>query len=88
MTNREQLVKELAQAPDALVEELMDFYLFIKQRRNLVTPPGTSTAQSGLRRGFRAIEKAHGCGPLNLTDRSNPYFLRAGTQFTSMRNSS
>lgn len=48
MTNREQLVKELAQAPDALVEELMDFYLFIKQRRNLVTPPVASTSQSGL----------------------------------------
>jgi hypothetical protein len=31
-TIREQLVSEIAQAPDALVAELLDFYLFINQR--------------------------------------------------------
>jgi hypothetical protein len=37
MTNREQLIQELEQAPEALVEELLDFYLFIKQRRGSIT---------------------------------------------------
>jgi len=34
MTAREQLIQEIAQAPDFLVEELLDFLLFAKARRN------------------------------------------------------
>lgn len=48
MTNREQLVREIEQAPDALVEELLDFYLFIKQRRDNPSPDTTDTAQPDL----------------------------------------
>jgi hypothetical protein len=33
MTIREQLNKEIEQAPDILVEEILDFCLFIKQRQ-------------------------------------------------------
>lgn len=33
MTNREQLIKEIEQAPDELVEEILDFCLFVKQRQ-------------------------------------------------------
>jgi hypothetical protein len=33
MTIREQLTQEIEQAPDALIEELLDFCLFIKQRK-------------------------------------------------------
>jgi hypothetical protein len=33
MTVREQLSKELEQAPDSLVEEILDFCLFVKQRQ-------------------------------------------------------
>ncbi|MGP1371530.1 MAG: DUF2281 domain-containing protein [Almyronema sp.] len=33
MTNREQLIQEIEQAPDALIEEVLDFYLFLKQRQ-------------------------------------------------------
>ena len=33
MTVREQLSKALEQAPDSLVEEILDFCLFIKQRQ-------------------------------------------------------
>jgi hypothetical protein len=33
MTAREQLSKELEQAPDSLVEEILDFCLFVKQRQ-------------------------------------------------------
>jgi hypothetical protein len=37
MTAREQLSKELEQAPDSLVEEILDFCLFIKQRQQAKT---------------------------------------------------
>jgi hypothetical protein len=47
MTNREQLVREIEQALDALVEELLDFYLFIKQRRDNPSPD-TTAAQPDL----------------------------------------
>jgi hypothetical protein len=33
MTFREQLVREIEQAPDALIEEILDFCLFLKQRK-------------------------------------------------------
>ncbi len=34
MTAREQLIQEIAQSPDFLVEEVLDFLLFAKARRN------------------------------------------------------
>ena len=34
MTAREQLIQEIDQAPDFLVEELLDFLLFAKTRRS------------------------------------------------------
>jgi hypothetical protein len=34
MTAREQLIQEIAQIPDALVEEVLDFLLFVKGRQN------------------------------------------------------
>jgi hypothetical protein len=34
MTTREQLIKEIEQAPDFLIEEVLDFLLFAKARRN------------------------------------------------------
>ena len=42
-TIREQLVKGIQQAPDALVAELLNFYLFIKQRKET-----SDLSQSGL----------------------------------------
>jgi len=48
VTIREQLVREIEQAPDALLEELLDFYLFIKQRRNIDASDAASTPQAGL----------------------------------------
>jgi hypothetical protein len=33
MTIREQLTREIELAPDALIEEILDFCLFIKQRK-------------------------------------------------------
>ncbi|AFZ23540.1 hypothetical protein Cylst_1244 [Cylindrospermum stagnale PCC 7417] len=34
MTSKEQLIREIEQAPDNLIEELLDFLLFAKARRN------------------------------------------------------
>ena len=34
MTAREQLIQEIAQSPDFLVEEVLDFLLFAKARRS------------------------------------------------------
>lgn len=33
MTAREQLLKELEQTPDPLIEEILDFCLFLRQRQ-------------------------------------------------------
>jgi hypothetical protein len=46
MTAREQLIQEIAQAPDFLVEELLDFLLFAKARR---TQQAHSETQKQLR---------------------------------------
>jgi len=35
MTVRDQLSRELEQAPDSLVEEILDFCLFLKQRQQV-----------------------------------------------------
>jgi hypothetical protein len=35
MTVREQLSKELEQVPESLVEEILDFCLFLKQRQQV-----------------------------------------------------
>jgi hypothetical protein len=48
MTLREQLVREIEQAPDILVQELLDFYLFIKQRRGSTNSDTAPTPQSGV----------------------------------------
>lgn len=39
MTAREQLLQEIEQAPDFLIEELLDFLLFAKMRRIQDTTP-------------------------------------------------
>ncbi|MDB9529495.1 hypothetical protein PN498_26125 [Oscillatoria sp. CS-180] len=35
MTAREQLLREIEQAPDSLVNTVLDFYLFVKERQQL-----------------------------------------------------
>jgi hypothetical protein len=49
MTAREKLIQEIAQAPDFLVEEVLDFLLFSKQRREQnisVSEPTTPSEQN------------------------------------------
>lgn len=49
MTAREQLSKELEQAPDSLVEEILDFCLFVKQRQQAKTNhQATETTTNGI----------------------------------------
>jgi hypothetical protein len=42
MTAREKLIQEINQSPDFVVEELLDFLLFIKSRRNQVLEEDTT----------------------------------------------
>ncbi len=49
MTVREQLSKELEQAPESLVEEILDFCLFLKQRQQAKTNhQATETKTNGI----------------------------------------
>jgi hypothetical protein len=49
MTIREQLSKELEQAPESLVEEILDFCLFIKQRQQAkVNNQATESKTNGI----------------------------------------
>ena len=59
MTNKEQLIREIEQAPDALVTEVLDFYLFLKQRhRAAPTPqaPSPAAQSSGILALLHQIE--------------------------------
>ena len=49
MTVREQLSQELEQAPESLVEEILDFCLFLKQRKQTkVNNQATETKPNGI----------------------------------------
>jgi hypothetical protein len=48
MTLREQLIRELEQAPDLLIEEILDFCLFIKQRKAKELSNQTMPQASGM----------------------------------------
>ncbi len=49
MTIREQLSQELEQAPDSLVEEILDFCLFLKQRHQAkINKQVTETKTNGI----------------------------------------
>lgn len=45
MTARDQLLKELDQTPDVLIEEILDFCLFLRQRQQAKAPQKPSAAQ-------------------------------------------
>jgi hypothetical protein len=48
MTMREQLTREIEQAPDALIEEILDFCLFIKQRKAKEQPSQATPQTAGI----------------------------------------
>lgn len=43
MSAKEQLLRELEQAPDTLVEEILDFCLFVKQRHQIKAASSASS---------------------------------------------
>ncbi|MEB3229954.1 MAG: hypothetical protein VKJ64_03020 [Leptolyngbyaceae bacterium] len=45
MTNREQLLQELEQTPDYLIEEILDFCLFLRQRHPIQEPTQPASSQ-------------------------------------------
>ncbi|MBD2386660.1 hypothetical protein [Cylindrospermum sp. FACHB-282] len=45
MTSKEQLIREIEEAPDNLIEELLDFLLFAKARRNQQNTGSNSVIQ-------------------------------------------
>lgn len=46
MTAKNQLIREIEQVSDALAEEVLDFLLFAKNRRNLQNPLPNTTLQN------------------------------------------
>ncbi|WP_413171049.1 hypothetical protein [Anabaena azotica] len=53
MTTREKLIQEINQSPDSVIEELLDFLLFIKSRRNRVEDEVISeSAAESFRQGW------------------------------------
>ena len=53
MSTREKLIQEINQSPDFLVEELLDFLLFIKSRKNQVEDEVISeSAAESFRQGW------------------------------------
>jgi hypothetical protein len=75
MTLRDQIVREIEQTPDALLEEILDFCLFLKHRKDR----GTSiTAETSLADTFARLRRL--CTEENYTldiptrqDRPNPF---------------
>ena len=49
MNEKEQLIKEIEQAPDFLVKEVLDFLLFTKSRTKYLEPNSTRDLETQLR---------------------------------------
>ncbi|MEM8831049.1 MAG: hypothetical protein AAGE96_17080 [Cyanobacteria bacterium P01_G01_bin.19] len=49
MNEKEQLIKEIEQAPDFLVKEVLDFLLFTKSRAKYLEPNSTRDLETQLR---------------------------------------
>ena len=49
MNEKEQLIKEIEQAPDFLVKEVLDFLLFTKSRTKYLDPNSTRDLETQLR---------------------------------------
>ncbi len=49
MNEKEQLIKEIEQAPDFLVKEVLNFLLFTKSRTKYLKPSGDHNLETQLR---------------------------------------
>ena len=81
MTVREQLSKELEQAPDSLVQEILDFCLFIKQRQQAkVNNQSTETKTNGILDLLERVKEiqARACHQLTHLTLVNNYAVQTG----------
>lgn len=58
MTAKEQLIKEIEQAPESLIEELLDFLLFAKARRNQQNTEIDSTSPLAVEQNEQQLQKS------------------------------
>jgi hypothetical protein len=56
MNEKEQLIKEIEQAPDFLVKEVLDFLLFIKSRTKELKPTSDRNLETQLREMAEDLE--------------------------------
>jgi hypothetical protein len=56
MNEKEQLIKEIEQAPDFLVKEVLDFLLFTKSRTKYLKPSSDRNWETQLREMAEALE--------------------------------
>jgi hypothetical protein len=78
MNLREQIVREIEQTPDALLEEVLDFCLFIKQRKTQEPSTPAAPQQPSLSEAFTQLRQL--CAEENYTfetpsrqNRPNPF---------------
>jgi hypothetical protein len=77
MNLREQIVREIEQTPEALLEEVLDFFLFLKQRKTKEPSTQTAPLPPSLTDAFTQLRQL--CAEENYTfetpprqDRHNP----------------
>jgi hypothetical protein len=58
MTAKEQLIREIEQAPENLIEELLDFLLFAKARRNQQNTKLGSASQLAVEPNEQQLQKS------------------------------
>jgi hypothetical protein len=71
MSAKEQLLNEIAYAPDAMVEEILDFCLFLKQRQQgkAEKPAASEPQASGILELLKQIEAIQAQVPLEEWDK-------------------
>ena len=70
MTIREQLSQELEQSSDSLIEEILDFCLFLKQRQQAkINNQATETKTSGILDLLERVKEIQAPGPIEEWDK-------------------
>jgi hypothetical protein len=65
MSAKEQLLSEIENAPDVMVEEILDFCLFLKQRQQqkASAPESSTTSKSGIASLLDLVDQIHAQTP-------------------------
>ncbi|MBW4472857.1 MAG: hypothetical protein KME45_21145 [Stenomitos rutilans HA7619-LM2] len=59
MSAKEQLLNELEHAPDAMLEEILDFCLFLKQRQQQKIPKPSPPSEGGIASLLDLVAQIH-----------------------------